>query len=647
MKFHLKKQPWGNLLFLSCVLLSSLVILVFGTMIVIASQVDISSLKDPLAKPLIIYDVNQVAVSERSSTQFTAVPLSEIPENLIASVIAVEDKRFYKHSGIDLFGIMRSAWRNLLAGSIVEGGSTLTQQLAKNLFLSPEQTYTRKFKEAITAYRIERKYSKEEILEFYLNQIYFGEGTWGVKDAAQMYFGKDIKEITLAESALLAGLLKAPTHYSPYKNLEKAKDRRDLVLSLLLEQKIIEQSDYDQAISEAIVLIEGEPSDLRGSYPSYVDYVISEAIDQYGLDEEYLLKGGLHIYTQMDQAVQDAIESTYANDGLFPEHSGDEIVQSAAIVLDPSTGGIRGLIGYRGQHFYRGFNRATEMKRQPGSAIKPLAVYAPALENGYKPSSMLMDVKTDYNGYTPTNINDAYSGRITLEDALIHSINSPAVYLLNEMGIDKGVEFLEKSGIPMSKDEHNLSIALGGFTEGVSPMQMAQAFSVFPNLGIMNEAHAITKITSSTGETILEVVIKPVEVMKPENAYTMTKMLMGVVEQGTGSNAALDRPTAGKTGTTQLPETDAFKGLTGANDAWFVGYTPELVAAVWVGYDKPGANAVLQSSGGNHPALIFRSIMSEALKNTAVSAFEVPKNYRGDTKKPDTKNTNKGKGKKN
>lgn len=646
MKFNLKNQPWGNKLFFICVFVSAIMILAFITMIVIASQVDISSLKEPLAKPLIIYDINNVAVSERSSTQFTAVPLSEIPKELIASVIAVEDKRFYEHSGVDFLGIIRSAWRNLLAGSIVEGGSTLTQQLAKNLFLTPEQTYTRKFKEIITAYRIERKYSKEEILEFYLNQVYFGEGTWGVKDAAQTYFGKDIQKITLSESALLAGLLKSPTHYSPYKNLEKAKERRDLVLNLLLEQKVIEQSAYDQAINEEIILKQGELSDLEGAYPSYVDYVISEAIDKYGIDEKYLLKGGLNIYTQMDTKVQDAIESTYANDGLFPEHSGNEIVQSAAIVLDPSNGGIRGLIGYRGQHFYRGFNRATELKRQPGSAIKPLAVYAPALENGYKPSSMLMDVKTDYNGYSPSNINGVYSGKVTLENALIHSINSPAVSLLNEIGIDKGIAFLESVGIPMSKDEHNLSIALGGFTEGVSPLQMAQAFSIFPNLGIMNEAHAITKITSSTGETILEVVIKPVEVMKPENAYTMTKMLIGAVERGTGIKAALDRPTAGKTGTTQLPDTDAFKGLIGANDAWFIGYTPELVTAVWVGYDKPGANAVLQSSGGNHPALIFHSIMSEALKDTAVSAFTIPKNYQNDTKKQNTKNNNKGKGRK-
>lgn len=651
MKFKLKKQPWGNWLFYFCALLSGIAVIVVTIMIISVSHVDISSLKDPLAKPLIIYDRNGAAVSERSSTEFTAVPLSEIPKTLTSAVVAVEDKRFYKHSGVDTIGIMRAAWRNLQAGSIVEGGSTLTQQLAKNLFLSPEQTYSRKFKEIVTAYRIEQKYSKEQILELYLNQVYFGEGAWGVQDAAQTYFGKDIQDISLSESALLAGLLKSPTHYSPYKDMDAAKARRDLVLSLLYDQKIIDKGEYDKAVNEKIILRDTAQKGLKGEYPGYVDYVIEEAINKYGIDEEYLLKGGLHVYTQMDPVVQNAIETAYAADDLFPESSGKEIVQSAAVTLDPENGGIRGIIGYRGQHYYRGFDRAAELKRQPGSAIKPLAVYAPALENGYTPSSILMDMKTDYNGYTPTNLDGVYRGVVTLSDALIYSINAPAVSLLNEIGIDKGVGFLERCGIPMNKNGHNLSIALGGFTEGVSPLQMAQAFSVFPNLGVMNEAQAITKITTSTGKVLLEVEAKPVEVTKPEYAYTMTKMLVKVVEEGTGTNAALGRPTAGKTGTTQLPDTAAYRGASGVNDAWFVGYTPELVTAVWAGYDKTSPDAVMQSSGGNHPAKIFQTIMSAALQNTAITEFEIPKDYKEEMTikipkidhKPDDGDKHKGK----
>jgi penicillin-binding protein 2A len=313
---------------------------------------------------------------------------------------------------------------------------------------------------------------------------------------------------------------------------------------------------------------------------------------------------------------------------LFPANTGEALVQSAAVVIDPSSGGIRGLIGYRGKYFYHGFNRATQLKRQPGSSIKPLAVYAPALEKGYTPNSILMDEKTDFDGYSPSNYNDSYQGKVSLYDALIHSINVPAVALLNEIGVEAGIDFLKKTGIPLHADDRNLSIALGGFTEGVSPLDMAQAFSTFPNLGSMYQAHAITKITTGTGEVLLEVVQEAVEVMKPENAYTMTTMLMGVVEEGTGKNAALGRPTAGKTGTTELPLTEDFKGISGARDAWFVGYTPELVTAVWVGYDKLDPNYVMSSSGGNHPALIFQSIMSKALLNTPISSFLIPENYR-------------------
>jgi len=242
---------------------------------------------------------------------------------------------------------------------------------------------------------------------------------------------------------------------------------------------------------------------------------------------------------------------------------------------------------------------------------------------------------------------------MTLYNALIHSINVPAVALLNEIGVEAGLEFLKKTGIPMHKDDRNLSIALGGYTEGVSPLEMAQAYSVFPNLGTMYKAHAITKITLSTGEIQLEVAEEAVEVMKPENAYTMTQMLMGVISEGTGKNANLNRPVAGKTGTTELPSTEAFEGISGARDAWFVGYTPELVTAVWVGYDKLDPEHVMESAGGNHPAVIFREIMTRALLNTPVSSFTKPKNYEGTDKKDNKPNKeenektdNKDKGKK-
>jgi penicillin-binding protein 2A len=622
-----------------------IMLLTLGMMTASAYQLDISSLENPLPMPLVIYDRNDNVVAERSTVKFTAVPLSSVSETFITALIAVEDKRFYEHSGVDIRAIMRSFLGNLKAGSIVGGGSTLTQQLAKNIFLSSERTYTRKFTEAITAIRIDAKYSKDEILELYVNQIYFGEGVWGVQNAAQMYFGKNIQDLTLAESALLAGLPKAPTNYSPYKNMAKSMERRNLVLGLLYDQGLINKTEYEDALSQEIVLRNRDLDGEITSFPSYVDYVIDEAINKLGLNEEYLLIGGLHIYTTLDPVVQNSIENTYADDSLFPESSDKELIQSAAIVIDPSTGAIRGLIGQRGKYYYRGYNRATELKRQPGSSLKPLAVYGPALENGYNRNSTLMDEKTDFDGYTPNNYNGTFQGKVTLYQALIQSLNIPAVALLDKIGIEKGLEFLEKSGIPLNKDDQYLSIALGGMTDGVSPLEMAQAFSLFPNLGTRNEAYAIRKVTTNTGTVLKEVTPKSIVVMKPENAYAMTDILMGVVKEGTGKNAELGRPTAGKTGTTQLPSIDAFKDIDGTRDAWFIGYTPELVTAVWVGYDTLDTSLIMHSTGGNHPAKIFQSIMLKSLKNTSATSFEIPKGYKDadKSKKEDKKEEKKKK----
>ncbi len=626
--------------------LAGIVLIVLLVFTVSAFSLDISVLENPLPKPLIVYDKNDVVISERSTVKFAAVPIETIPEVFIDAITSVEDKRFYDHSGVDIRGIIRSLWRNTKAGEIVEGGSTITQQLSKNLFLTTEQTYSRKFKEAITALRIEGKYSKDEILELYLNQIYFGEGVWGIQNAAQMYFGKDIEAVTLEEAALLAALPKAPTIYSPFANYDKAKERRDLILGLLFDEGTIDQNKYDQAIATDIVLRTKELVEASGSYPSYVDHVIDEAINTLGLSEEQVLIGGLNIYTTLDPVVQNAIEATYANDALFPESSADELIQSGAIVLDPSTGAIRGLIGYRGQYYYRGYNRATELIRQPGSSIKPLAVYGPALENGYNKNSELMDEETDFNGYVPNNYDRTYHGKVSLYQALINSYNIPAVAVLNDIGIDKGIAFLESVGIPVHEDDHNLSLALGGMTNGVSPLEMAQAYSIFPNGGVMNTAHSIRKITTNDGNLLAEGIIDSVIVTTPEVAYAMTDMLMGVINEGTGRGAAIGRPVAGKTGTTELPAIDTFEGLSGSRDAWFVGYTPELVTAVWVGYDTLDPSLIMQSSGGSHPASIFQSIMTLSLENIPVSSFEKPKGYKDDPK-PDKKDSpGKGKDKK-
>ena len=622
-----KKHRVLKILLVSVILLAFMTAGILTVLVVSASQVDISRLENPLPTPLLFFDMNGDLISQRSSVSFQVIPLSDIPDHVIDAVIAVEDQRFYEHSGMDLRGIIRSAFRNIEAGTVVQGGSTLTQQVARTMFLSMEQTYTRKFTEIVTAMRIERRYSKDEILELYLNQIYFGESAWGIQVASQTYFGKGIEDVTLSEAALLAALPRAPTHYSPYGNMERALERRNLVLSLLLEQERIDEEAYEQAVSEPIVLREGELERAVNLYPSYVDHVISEAVEILGMSEEEMMNGGIHIYTHLDPVVQNAIEAAYARDELFPESSGDELVQSGAIVIDPTSGGIRGLIGSRGEYVYHGFNRATRLRRQPGSALKPLAVYAPALELGYTRNSLLMDEETDFDGYEPSNFSNTFQGEVTLYQALVQSINVPAVALLDEIGISRGIDFLERAGIPTNVNDRILGLALGGMTRGVSPLEMAQAYSLFPNHGTRVQAHAIARVTTYDGEVIAEVNPQTVEVTSPEIAYAMTEMLMGAVQEGTGGNAALGRPTAGKTGTTQLPDTEGYEGVEGVGDVWFVGYTPELVTAVWIGYDTWAPEYVMQSTGGTHPARIFQAIMTAALANRPVSSFEIPENY--------------------
>lgn len=607
-----------------------LIILITGGITIYISSLDISKLQTPLAQPSYLYDQKGHRVSQLSSSRIEPVSGQQIPLIMKKAIIAVEDRRYYEHKGVDLRSISRALYRDLIAGDFSEGGSTITQQLAKNLFLASDKTLARKLKEAAYALKIEAVLDKDEILVAYLNQIYFGEGRWGLQNAAQLYFGKDTETLTLEESALLAGLLKAPTIYSPLNNKQKSLERRNLVLSLMKEQNHITLADYENAIAQPIVLKKGSQSALSGQYAPYVDYVIEEAIERIGFTEEQILNGGLQIYTEMDPVVQKAAEDVYEDSRFFPSGKADQIVQSGVVVLDHSTGGVRGLVGYRGERVYRGLNHATstQLERQPGSALKPLSVYGPALEKGYTPDSMVSDHPLNINGYAPKNYDNQNRGYITMQEAVHHSWNVPAVWLLNEIGIDSGVDFAKRSGIPLEKEDHTLSLALGGLSKGVTPLQMAQAYGVFANLGVMNKAYAISKITTKDGSILFQAQPEAVQVTTPSVAYMMTLMLQDVVTNGTGLNANLVRPTAGKTGSVELPPTPEFSGISkGAKDVWFVGYTPELTAAVWMGYDNTDHNHYLTTSGGSEPAVVFREILSRALKSTPVVPFEIPQEY--------------------
>ena len=595
---------------------------------------DVSKLNKPAPQPTIIYDQNGEIASKISNSKIEGVGIKQIPKEVMNAVVATEDQRFYKHNGINYFAIMKAFFKNMISGDIVAGGSTVTQQLAKNAFLTHERTYTRKIKELIITKKIERTYSKDEIMEKYLNQIYFGEGAWGIQTAAKTYFGKEASELTLSESAMLAGLIKAPSILSPFKNMEKAVERRNLVLFLMEQQGYISQNDLEKAKQQQIVLQEEEMNDdYNGKYPYYVDHIIEEAMKKYKLTKNEILSGGLHIFTELNPTIQNATEEVYQNDNLFPASQPDQLLQSGAIFINPENGGIQGLVGGRGEHTFLGFNRATQLIRQPGSTMKPLSVYTPALEQGYEVFDMLEDKPLNIGGYQPKNYDKQYRGQVTMYSAVVNSYNVPPVWLLNEIGLEQGTKAVERFGIPLQEEDHSLGIALGGMNEGTSPLYMAQAYTTFANNGEMQEAHAIKKIEDIDGKVIATWKGKATQVTKPEVAEKITFMLKGVVDEGTGKKAYLDGfAIAGKTGSTQLP----FANDSGTKDHWFVGYTPNLVGAVWLGYDQTDENHYLSTSSSGTTPVIFKEILSKAKseltdKNFALSSVE--KKYMSELKK--------------
>ncbi|WP_424767158.1 transglycosylase domain-containing protein [Paenibacillus sp. sgz302251] len=618
-RFKLRKINVKHLIIFVAAMLVVTLLGGWGTFRMMVNAQDVAQLSMPLPAATILYDREGKEATRISFNKIEGIGYKDIPQHMIDAVVAVEDKRFFEHDGMDLRAISRALVTNVTAGGTVQGGSTITQQLAKNVFLSHERTISRKWDEVLLAKKIEESYSKQEIMEMYLNQIYYGEGAWGIKRAAYTYFGKQASELTIAEAALLAGIIKAPSAMTPYKHAEQAKERRDVVLRLMLEQTLISANQYTAAVKEPIKLLSARPNRVDDIlYPYYVDEIIREAITQYGLSENEVLQGGLRIYTALDTKIQQAVEQVYTQESLFPQSAADQLIQSGTVLVDPRDGGIRALVGGRGEQPFRGFNRATQLKRQPGSTIKPIAVYTPALEQGYQPSDELMDEPININGYEPRNADGRFHGEVSIYEALINSYNIPAVTLLNEIGIDKGMEAAGRFGIPLTAEDRTLGLALGGLHEGVSPLHMAEAYGVFANNGIKIDAHTITRIELADGTVLAEFQGSAGEqVTEPSIAHTMTAMLEGVIKEGTGTAAELTgRPLAGKSGTTQMSGTSGY----GAKDNWFVGYTPQLVSAVWLGYDKSDSDHYLTTSS-KAAAVIFQAVMNEAMKDEPVIPF--------------------------
>ncbi|WP_415602864.1 PBP1A family penicillin-binding protein [Liquorilactobacillus hordei] len=596
-------------------------------LVFIAKTANVGNLKDELQQTTEIYDYSGNKAGYLYSQKGTWKNIDNISPNITNAVLSTEDRNFYHEYGFSFKGIGRAALlllKNKILGRnyISGGGSTLTQQLVKNAFLSQEQTFSRKAKEIFISMQVENEYSKKEILEMYLNSAYFGNGVWGVQDAAEKYFGVSAQDVTVAQAATLAGMLTNPTKYNPIDHLTNATSRRNVVLGLMAENSKITQEQANQYKKTAMTVHDNYQYESGYKYPYYFDAVINEAISKYGLSETEIMNGGYKIYTSLNQTYQTKMQNSFANSTLFPYNASDGTkAQGASIAINPNNGGVLALVGGReGSHVFRGYNRATQLIRSPGSTIKPIAVYAPALEAGYHYDSILKDKLRSYgtNKYTPHNIDNDYEGNIMMYKALAESKNAATVWLLNKIGVQNGYNMVKKFGLDVSKSDDNLSIALGGLTKGVSPYQMAEAYTAFANGGVKSSPYLITKIVDASGKTIVNNKVSSKRLISKKNANEMTSMMIDVFNDGTGVNAKPYGYTiAGKTGTTKADSGTA----TSDKDHWYIGYTPDIVVATWVGFDS--SKYSLDNEGIRGGSALFKNEMENILPNTAKTSFTV------------------------
>jgi penicillin-binding protein 1A len=514
---------------------------------------------------------DDTVIQERGPISHEELDIEDIPDSLVQSFIASEDRRFLNHNGVDYQGILRATWANLRAGEVVEGGSTITQQLSRIVYLNQEQEVMRKLREMRIAQKIENAYSKEEILERYLNLVYLGSGAYGVADAAWVYFGKSVDELNVAETAMLAGIAPAPSAYSPLENPEAAKGQRDRVLSRLYDQGFIEEAEYEEAIASDLALNPQKPKRFNREVPYFTDY-IQERLPEI-LSEEELAAGGLTVETSINLEWQIAAEAAVAE--IAERYgSGQDFQQAALVAIDPTTGEIKAMVGgkdYNSEENNGQFNRVTQAQRQPGSTFKPF-VYATAIAAGFSPYKSYRDAPYVVDGYEPKNYDETYRGNISMLDALTRSVNIPAVRALIEVGWNPVIEVAKKMGIT-SKLEPTYSLALG--VSEVTLLELTSAYGTFANEGEHLPVHGITRILDRNGDVIYRAETKSVQAIDSESNAIMTWMLETVVDYGTGTSAQLSgRSVAGKTGTS-----DDYR------DLWFVGYIPQLVAGAWLGND--------------------------------------------------------------
>lgn len=565
----------------------------------------------------IIYDGQSDVVTRLHGVQDrTWVSISELQPSTVYAFISAEDARFFEHEGVDVIRIAGAIVADIKAGSYVQGASTISQQLIKLSHLTSEKTISRKAEEAALAYEMERQYSKEDILEMYLNYVYFGGGYYGIEAAAEGYFGVHASDLTLDQSAMLAGILKSPSGYAPHINYAASINRRNNILRLMRDYGYITDDEKKQASARRPTILHDKREEYSGYY---TDAVTKSAAALMGITVDELIRGGYSIYSAMDSDIQHYCEEMFKNGELFPA----EDSEAAIVVLEPSTGMVVAMVGGRSYTGGISFNRATDIRRQPGSVIKPVIAYAPAFEYlNYTAADMILDEETTFADYTPSNYGNKYYGWVTVREAVTKSLNVPAVKTLSEVGVERAKDFAKRCGIEFDDKDDSLALALGGFTYGVSPLQIAGAYSCFASGGIYNTPTLIKKITDRNGLTVYEYRQDSRRVMSEANAYILTSMLKSVVTEGTGHRLnTLDIPIAGKTGTVGLAN--------GNRDAWMAGYTPEYTAVVWQGYDSDRLGLLPSSAtGGTYPALMLYELFNHIYPDGRSGDFEKPESVK-------------------
>lgn len=610
----IKRYKWIAGAMLGTILLAVLgyLFIIFGGRFVI----DEKALILPVASKVVLEDGTIIGKIYSENREY--VTLQQIPDHVENAFITLEDKRFYDHAGVSFISVARAVYRDIISMSKEEGASTITQQLAKNLFLTNDKSWMRKTKEVMASIYLERNLSKQQILELYLNEVYFGHGIHGVGTAANYFFGKNVDELTVDEGAMLAGMIKAPNTYSPYKDIELAKARRNVALAQLEKEGYLSTEQLIELQAKSIKVIE-QKENREPWMDDYFDYVIYELNQVYDLNIETLKRGGYTIQVHMDPALQEIAYKKIQDDDYFKASNDD--VNTGFVLMDEETGALKVLIAGRDFQYGKDHNML-RTRKQPGSVLKPLAVYAPALDTEkFTPYSMLKDQDLDYDGYRVRNADGIFAGEIALYHALVYSKNTSAVWVLNEIGIPLSKTYLNELGMEIEDD--GLAIALGGLTYGVTPIQLVEGYRTFIHGGQWIPSTSIQQITDRNGETIALRERDNKRVFQPQTAWNMVRMLEKTVQEGTAKAGEFQKALAGKTGTTEHPTVEGK-----AKDVWFAGFTAEYVTVSWIGYESANDSNYL-TAGSSEPTRLTKAILTDIDKLQAQQeSFVLPKNVK-------------------